>query len=231
MKKQITLWMAVIMLFGTITMFAQKPFAGTIVFEYTAVGTDDPNINSQLAQLKNELTIMGNCTKTVADMGISVTNITNGDYKFTTTIYDIPGYGKYYIEQDEKEITKAFEKSDIKIEYAGETKTICDYNCKKVNVSVTDKETDEVTTIVLWVTEDLLVGENLNFDKYPGLKGVPLCTEITTDQTGEEITIVCTATSVTPNKKIKSTNFLRPSDSTPLKDAPEDIKKALGYEE
>lgn len=222
--------MAVIMLFGTITMFAQKPFAGTIVFEYSAAGTDDPNINSQLAQMKQELTIMGNCTKTVADMGIGVTNITNGDYKFTTTIYDIPGYGKYYVEQEEKDITEAFEKSDIKIEYLDETKAICGYNCKKVSVTVTDKETDEAATVVLWVTQDLLVGDNLNFDKYPGLKGVPLCTEITTDQTGDEITIVCTATSVTPNKKIKSTNFLRPSDATPLESAPEDIRKALGLE-
>ncbi len=100
MKKQISLWLAVMMLFGTITMFAQKPFAGTIVFETSAEGTDDPNVAAQLADLKQEISIMGNNTKTVINqMGVGIINISNGDDKTAMTIIDIPGYGKYYIEK------------------------------------------------------------------------------------------------------------------------------------
>ena len=77
MKKQITLWLAVIMLFGTITTFAQKPFAGTITFETTAEGTDDPNVAAQLAELSEEVTIMGNNTKTaINQMGVGIIHIT-----------------------------------------------------------------------------------------------------------------------------------------------------------
>lgn len=163
-------------------------------------------------------------------MGIGVINLTNGDYNLVTTIFDIPGYGKFYIEQDAEKLKENQEKVEYKYNETGDKKVIAGYNCKKVEVTVLDKETDEESTIILWMTDELLLGDNINFSQYPGLKGYPLCTEVTTDQTGETITIVTTATSVTPNKKIKSTNFLRPSDATPMSDAPEDIKKALGIE-
>ena len=51
MKKQISLWMTAILLFGTVVTFAQKPFAGIITFETIAEGTDDPNIAAQLSEL------------------------------------------------------------------------------------------------------------------------------------------------------------------------------------
>lgn len=230
MKKQISLLFVIFMMCATFSTFAQKPFVGTIVYEYSADGTDDPNVQSQLAAMKQEVTVMGNSTKTVADMGIGVINLTNGDYNLVTTIFDIPGYGKFYIEQDAEKLKENQEKVEYKYNETGDKKVIAGYNCKKVEVTVLDKETDEESTIILWMTDELLLGDNINFSQYPGLKGYPLCTEVTTDQTGETITIVTTATSVTPNKKIKSTNFLRPSDATPMSDAPEDIKKALGIE-
>ena len=59
MKKQISLWMIAIMLFGVVTTFAQKPFAGTITFETIAEGTDDPNVAAQLAELSQEVIVMG----------------------------------------------------------------------------------------------------------------------------------------------------------------------------
>ena len=78
MKKQISLWLAVIMLFGTIATFAQKPFAGTITFAWSAEGTDDPNVAAQLAELSQEVILLGNNTKTVLNqMGVGIINITN----------------------------------------------------------------------------------------------------------------------------------------------------------
>lgn len=229
MKKQITLWLAVIMLFGTITTFAQKPFAGTITFETTAEGTDDPNVAAQLAELSEEVTIMGNNTKTaINQMGVGIIHITNGDYKLATTVIDIPGYGKYYIEQEEADINKQFETTKMDFDYTSESREICGYNCKKVNVSVTDLESDEQSTIVLWVTDGLMTGDQINFSNYPGLKGYPLRVEIKRDINGDEMTIIQTATKVTPDKKVKASNFLRPSDSTPIKDAPDELKSMFG---
>lgn len=232
MKKQIALWIAVIMLFGTIATFAQKPFAGSIVFETTASGTDDPNIAAQLAEMSEEVTIMGNNTKTaINQMGVDIIHITNGDYKLATTIIDIPGYGKYYIEQEEADINKAFEKIKQDYNYTSETKEICGYNCKKVEVKITDLESDEESSLVLWVTEDLMTGDNINFSNYPGLKGYPLCVEIDREISGENITLIQTAKTITPNKKVKASTFLRPSDSTPIKDAPAELKAMFGMSE
>lgn len=232
MKKQIALWIAVIMLFGTIATFAQKPFAGSIVFETTASGTDDPNIAAQLAEMSEEVTIMGNNTKTaINQMGVDIIHITNGDYKLATTIIDIPGYGKYYIEQEEADINKAFEKVKQDYNYTSETKEICGYNCKKVEVKITDLESDEESSLVLWVTEDLMTGDNINFSNYPGLKGYPLCVEIDREISGENITLIQTAKTITPNKKVKASTFLRPSDSTPIKDAPAELKAMFGMSE
>lgn len=232
MKKQITLWLAVIMLFGTISMFAQKPFAGTIVFETTAEGTDDPNVAAQLAEMSEEVTILGNNTKTaINQMGVGIINITNGDYKLVTTIIDIPGYGKYYIEQEEADINKKFETTKMDFNYTTDTKEIAGYNCKKVIITATDLESDEESSIVLWVTEELMTGEQINFSTYPGLKGYPLRVEIKQDVNGEELTIIQTAKTITPNKKVKASNFLRPSDSTPIKDAPAELKAMFGMTE
>lgn len=220
------------MLFGTIATFAQKPFAGSIVFETTASGTDDPNIAAQLAEMSEEVTIMGNNTKTaINQMGVDIIHITNGDYKLATTIIDIPGYGKYYIEQEEADINKAFEKIKQDYNYTSETKEICGYNCKKVEVKITDLESDEESSLVLWVTEDLMTGDNINFSNYPGLKGYPLCVEIDREISGENITLIQTAKTITPNKKVKASTFLRPSDSTPIKDAPAELKAMFGMSE
>lgn len=232
MKKQITLWMAVIMIFGAISTFAQKPFAGTITFETTAEGTDDPNVAAELAEMTQEVTIMGNNTKTVINqMGVGIINITNGDYKLATTIIEIPGYGKYYIEREEADIKKSLETTKQEFEYTSETREIAGYNCKKVIVKMTDLETDEEANITLWVTEDLLTGDDINFSNYPGLKGYPMRVEVTRDVNGDELTIIQTAKTVTPNKKVKASNFLRPSDSTPIKDAPAELKAMFGMSE
>lgn len=232
MKKQITLWMAVIMLFGTITMFAQKPFAGTITFETTAPNSTDPNIAAQLAESTETVMLLGNSTRTdVNQMGVGITVITNGDYKNVTTVIDIPGYGKYFIEVEGEKLQKAFETMKIDYDYTQETKSICGYDCKKVNAKITNLETDDEETVVYWVTDGLLTGDNINFLTAPGLKGYALCTEQNQEISGENVLFVKTATAVTPNKKVKVGNFLRPADATNIKDASQEIKDMLGYED
>lgn len=217
------------MLFGTITTFAQKPFAGKITFETTAEGTNDPNVAAQLADMTKEIIIMGNNTKTVVNqMGVGVINITNGDYKMMTIVIDIPGYGKYFIEKDGPEIEKSFETVKMAYDYTAETKTISGYECKKVNITITNLETDEEASLVAWVTDALLTGDMVNFCTYPGLKGFPLSVEQKQEINGEMLTIIETATAVTPNKKVKSTDFLRPSDATDIKEAPDDLKQMFG---
>lgn len=230
MKKQISLWIAVIMLFGTLTMFAQKPFAGSIKFEYKAEGSNDPNVAAQFADVSQEVFVMGNNTKTVIDqMGAGIIQISNGDYKTSTTIIDIPGLGKYYIELEAADIQKKFETVKIDYEYTEETQDIAGYKCKKVIEKITDLESDEESSLTLWVTSDLMTGDDINFSTYPGLKGYPLGLEMPQEINGEELTVIQKATAVTPSKKVKSSSFLRPSDAINLKDASDDVKQMLGY--
>ncbi len=192
---------------------------------------DDPNIAAQLEELSTEEIIMGNNTLSQSSQpGIDVIQITNGDYNLQTVVLDIPGYGKYYIERDAEAIKKGMETTKMDYKYTDETMTIAGYNCKKVLITVTDLESDEENTLVVWVTDDLLTGENINFAKYPGLKGYVLRSEIKREISGEELTIVVSAKTVTPNKKVKATMFLRPSDAKPISEAPEDLKKMLGLD-
>ena len=95
-------------------------------------------------------------------------------------------------------------------------------------MKVTDLETDEEQTVTLWVTNELGLGDDINFAEHPGLKGYPLCTEAKTEINGEDVTIVTTATKITPNKKVKPTNFMLPSDAKDFSEAPEELKTMLG---
>ena len=228
MKKQISLWFAAIMILGAINIFAQKPFAGTVSFAFTVEGTDDPNKAAELSGVTMDYIVMGNCTKmSVSEMGIGVENITNGDDKVVSTVIDVPGYGKYYIEKNEADLKKAFETTKFDYNYTDETKEVAGYTCKKVIVTVTDLETDEEESFFAWVTNDLQTGDNINFSTYPGLKGYPLRMDIPQEDGNETYYIVQYAKSVTPSKKIKLTEFYRSSNATNLEEASEDVKTAL----
>ena len=228
MKKQISLWVAVIMIFGAINIFAQKPFAGTVSFAFTVEGTDDPNKAAELSGVTMDYIVMGNCTKmSVSEMGISVENITNGDDKVVSTVIDVPGYCKYYVEKNEADLKKSFETTKFDYNYTEETKEVAGYTCKKVIVTVTDLETDEEESFFAWVTNDLMTGDNINFSTYPGLKGYPLRIDFPQEDGDETYYIVQYAKSVTPSKKIKLTEFYRSSDATNFEDASEDVKAAL----
>jgi len=232
MKNRISLLLAGIMLLGSTTLFAQKPFVGDISFGLSAEGTTDVNITSQLATISSTLTVMGNCTKNVISaQGVGQIQITNGDYYTVISILDLSSmnYGKYYMEMNKDSIEKEFAMQKFDYNYTEEEKTIAGCKCKKVVVTITDLESDEQTTQTLWVTNDLMLGDNINFSTFPGLKGFPMRTEIKQeDSDGNSFIVVQEATTLTPNKKVKSTNFLRPSDAKPATEAPAEVKQMLG---
>lgn len=228
MKKQTRLFLIIAMMICTVGAFAQKPFAGSITFEMSAEGCSDPNVAAQLAEQTMTYVVMGNNYRMDMNVGIDMSTIVNGNNKTYTILLGIPGYGKYYIQKNEEDIAKKQATTKYDYQYSEETKTVAGYTCKKVVMKATDLETDEEASSILWVTTDLGLGDNINFADHPGLKGYPLCTETKTEINGEDVTVITTATKITPDKKVKPTSFLLPSDAKPFEEAPEELKQMLG---
>ena len=219
--------MVIVMMMLSVSLMAQKPFAGNITFEMSAEGCSDPNVTAQLAEQSMEYTVMGKNYRMEMNQGIDVITIANGSNKTYTVVLGIPGYGKYYIQQDQEAIQKKMATTKFDYNYTDEEKTISGYKCKKVIVTATDLETDEEESVVLWVTNELGLGDDINFFEHPGLKGYPLCTEMKTEMNGENVTIITQATKIVPNKKVKPTMFLLPSDAKDIKEAPDELKQML----
>ncbi|MCR4879273.1 MAG: DUF4412 domain-containing protein [Bacteroidales bacterium] len=228
MKRTIRLFAIIALMIASVSAFAQKPFAGKITFEVAAEGISDPNIAAELAEQTVEYTVMGNNSRMDLSVGIDMSIISNGNAKTYTILFNIPGYGKYYIQQKAEDIQKdqATKKYDYK--YTGEEKTISGYKCQKVIMTATDLETDEENVMELWVTTELGLGDDINFYTHPNLKGYPLSIKQTQEVNGEMITTITTATKITPDKKVKSTLFLMPSDAKSFEEAPAELQQMLG---
>lgn len=226
--KKVCLVLAVVMMGFVSLVSAQKPFAGTIKTHTHIEGTDDPNILSE-GEGDASIQIFGNYTKMVRSIqeGFGITSISNGDAKSNIVILDIMGMGKYYIETPAEKILEA--QKTVKYDYdkTGEKKTIAGYECEKVVVTITDLETDESKTFVEWVTNDLNVGENINFAETPGLAGYALRSEVKQEIEGAEVTIITEATEIIPNKKLKVVDFMMPADAQDIKSNPQ-LMKMLG---
>ena len=141
--------MVIVMMILSVSVMAQKPFAGNITFEMSAEGCTDPNVTAELAEQSMEYTVMGSNYRMEMSQGIDVITIANGTNKTYTVILSIPGYGKYYIQQDEAAIQKKMATTKFDYNYSDEEKTISGYKCKKVVVTATDLETDEEESAVL----------------------------------------------------------------------------------
>ena len=219
--------MVIVMMILSVSVMAQKPFAGNITFEMSAEGCSDPNVAAELAEQSLEYTVMGSNYRMEMSQGIDVVTIANGTNKTYTVILGIPGYGKYYIQQNEEDVNKKMSTTKFDYNYTNEEKTISGYKCKKVIVTATDLETDEEESAVLWVTSELGLGDDINFFEHPGLKGYPLSTEVKTEMNGEDVTLITQATKIVPNKKVKPTMFMLPSDAKDIKEAPDELKQML----
>ncbi|MBR4913456.1 MAG: DUF4412 domain-containing protein [Bacteroidales bacterium] len=225
--RQVRFLMVIVMMILSVSVMAQKPFAGNITFEMSAEGCSDPNVAAELAEQSLEYTVMGSNYRMEMSQGIDVVTIANGTNKTYTVILGIPGYGKYYIQQNEEDVNKKMSTTKFDYNYTNEEKTISGYKCKKVIVTATDLETDEEESAVLWVTTELGLGDDINFFEHPGLKGYPLSTEVKTEMNGEDVTLITQATKIVPNKKVKPTMFMLPSDAKDIKEAPDELKQML----
>ena len=91
-------------------------------------------------------------------------------------------------------------------------------------VTVTDKETDESESAVVYVSTAINSGADINFQDFPKLNGYPMRIEQKEDVDGTEITMVIEAVEVLPSKKIKIVDFMLPSDAQDLKSNPQLMK-------
>lgn len=226
--KKIVFLLAIFFVGFAVSVSAQKSFAGHIHYKISVEGTDDPNFLAQMTE-GSDVTVFGNKTKTVVNMqGVGITNITDGDARMTLTVIEITGMGKYYVEVPADSIEKKQKNQQCDVTYLDETKDIAGYKCKKAEVVITDLETDETETMVMYVSDDFNAMDAINFGSpYPCLKGYPLRSEVTMDYEGSKITIITEATEIKADKKIKAFDFMRPSDAKDLMQDPE-MKKMLG---
>ncbi len=230
MKKTL-LFLLSIILVCSVSLSAQKPFSGTIQYSYKIIGTDDPNVTSQVPP-PQEKTISEGMSKSVnAQEGITVTIISDGVNKNVTTVLDITGIGAYYIKTEKDKIEEQFKNLEYTFDNTGEKKTIMGYEAEKVIVNILDLETDEEVKLTYYVSKELNNTDALNFMEAPGLVGLVLGQEITSPELGEGVTLVIEATELTPIKKVKPTTFLLPAGSKDIKEAPAEIKQMLGMDE
>lgn len=226
--KKILFFLAVIILCFSYSLSAQKPFAGHIHYKISVEGIDDPNFLAQMTE-SVDVTVFGNKTKTVMNMqGIGIANIVDGDAKMSMTLVEITGMGKYYVELPSDSIEQKLKNQQCDVTYTSETKEIAGYKCKRAEVVITDLETDETTEMVVYVSDDFLATEAVNYStQYRCVKGYPLRTEVKTMYEGTQITIIQEAMEIKADKKVKAVDFMRPSDAKDLMQDPE-MKKMLG---
>lgn len=213
--KKLSLILLVVAIFCTTDFVsAQKVSGYTIKSTYTAEGTDDANFLSQLPKESTEL-LLGNRTKQTMQLqeGVGMITITNGDAKEFYQIFDIAGFGKGYITMTADSLAKNRTNIKQELNYTGEKKTIAGYECEKVSIKTIDLETDDEETITVYVSKELNNTNALNFTAFTDLVGYVMRTETETEYNGDKVKIIQEVVEVTPNKKIKSVDFLLPSDA------------------
>lgn len=224
--KKISIILLVIVAFFMTNVSAQKDFAGTIKLKTYAENTTDPNIISQI-QSENETTVMGSKTKIVASSGgVGQMVIYDGNTGVVSIIIDLSAmaYGKYLIRDT---VDYKLTKFDFNYD-ENDKKTIAGYECKKVTATMTNLETDDSKTVVLYVTDKLMNPSTYKSFEYPGLKGYPLYTAIDMENDGNPFTLIQEVQEIVPNKKIKAVDFLLPAGWEPIENAPDEVKAMLG---
>lgn len=227
--KRITLLLTTFCLLLTMSLSAQKPFAGTVKFETRAEGNVDPNVKSHFPA-EETVTVMESIEmQTSSGQGINQVSIENAQKNQITIMVDLTamGEGMYYLT---KTIGKP-KNMDYKYEAdKSDTKTILGYNCYKVKCTITNLEDDETTEVIYYVSDDFLpnhkhVGE-------PGFTGYPLMT-ITQVEDGEYVyQLIREAKEIKANKKVKDVTFMLPSTAKPYTEAPEMFQEGfLMFEE
>ena len=224
--KKLSLFFAAIFMMSSISLIAQKPFAGIIKTKIDVAGTTDGNITSQFP-VEQQTIVLGNKTKTVMNQGVGIIIIQDCELRTVTTIIDFAamGMGCYYRADTVKAPTT------VKYDYVADkndTKEIAGYKSYKVTVTTTNLEDDETMDVILYVSDDFMPGYKPL--EYPGLVGyVMSATQHIDNETGS-YDVISEVSEITPNKKIKSVDFLLPEKAVPFADAPDRIKQMLGIE-
>ena len=199
--------------------FAQNPpFAGTVKFETKYQGDIDPQKH---VPFEITYTIFENKIKlTMPYRGINIYVIQDGDLLTQAGLADIPqgrvGYADNMEEVEDELLMKKFTYAE-----RGDTKTICGYVCKGYDVTciVTNEdaeEDEEETTEIKWIvytTKEIGKDNNINALDFPKLSGFPLYRE--TEKDGVK---TITIAKEVKKSKVKSTDFLIPSDYKMTKD-------------
>lgn len=225
--KKIALLFVAFLFAATCSLQAQKQFVGEIQFKTKMEGTDDPNLTSSIESMTSVTSILGNKSKTVQNFdGMYIlTSIWNGDKETSTFLIEINGLGKFYKKTTAEEHKNKLKLSEYSYNYVDEYKTICDYKCQRVDVTITNLEDDSTQEMVLYVTKEI-GGGKANGAELPGLDGFPLLTRVALPQYCEECVMASEAIKITP-KKIKDVDFLLPDDAKNIDDDPE-LKEKLG---
>ncbi|MDL2296682.1 hypothetical protein LJC68_04880 [Bacteroidales bacterium OttesenSCG-928-B11] len=222
--KRINLLVVTLCLICSVSVSAQKPFAGHVKSEIRIEGTDDVNITANFP-METSSTIMGNKSMTKMDFnGIGQLIIQNGDKSQMTFMMDLTALGMdmYYITKTinppkTKEYKYVTDKSD--------TKTILGYNCYKVTCTMLDLEDDEETITIYYISDDFMPGFKHVGD--PQFVGYPLLTIQEVSDATSSYKVITEAKEIKADKKVKDATFLLPSSAKPYTEAPEEIQEAF----
>jgi GLPGLI family protein len=218
-KKSATI--AGFMLLFLTTVFAGKPFEGTITYKITY--PENKFSESQMAMFPKLMSISVKGSKSRSEMMMSaITSVEIKDHveKTSTTLINVMGQ-KFAIKQNQAEIEKEWANAGIPtIEYSAETKMIAGYKCKKAVVTMNNDGVK--STFEAFYTNEL-GGSNVNFDNpvYNGIDGVLL--EFTISMM--EMNAKFTASSV-EKKGLPAKDFEVPSDYKPT--TKDELKSLFG---
>ncbi|MDR2972037.1 MAG: hypothetical protein LBU83_08935 [Bacteroidales bacterium] len=226
--KKITLLLLFALLLATFALHAQKQFSGVIRFQTKMEGTDNPNLISSVETQTIDVSILGNKAKSVIvieePVPISMTNVWDGDKETSYFVIEITGMGKYYIKWNSEQVKDRNKFKEFKYSYEDDFKTICDFKCQKVTVTITNLEDDSQSEQILYVTKEIGTAK-INGSEYPNLEGYPLLLMSPLEDFCEECWGVTEATKIT-TKKIKDVDFLLPDDAKNIDENPE-LKEQL----
>ena len=180
-----------------------KSFKGTITYEITYSGKElEP---AQKAQMPTIMTakILGKKSKKILMGPMSQTIILDAESKTGIMMIDAMG-NKMHFKLNKEELKKITElKSEYLFKHLEETKEIAGYNCKKVEVTKKDEDSEETTYAIYYSKE--IGSKDLNFaSEYKEIDGAMLEYQETDSQ---GIISTYTATNVKKGK-IKNIDFL-----------------------
>lgn len=206
MKKATFIALLLVSSFLCVHAQRKKVTSAEVLFDITYKGMSADDLDD----LPKQVTILvsGSNTKQIILTNKSVTRIiANADSCFLANLTDV----------DDDRVALIYRKDDIEDASAGlefnikptsEKKIILGYPCKKYEITINNRETNEQMTDIVFATETI-GGPNINFLMYKGLKGFILYSE----KTKEGETTIMEAKRVI-KRPVVDAEFIVPDDYT-----------------